>query len=88
MIRRPWYRRKTSPASCREVGRVLQNYLDSEMDPEWAARVGEHLEACKDCGLEEETYREIKSSLGRQQPSANDDAVARLREFGRSLTDD
>ncbi len=88
MIRRPWYRSKTSPASCREVGRVLQHYLDSEMDPEWAARVTEHLEACKDCGLEEETYREIKSSLARRQPSATDDAVARLREFGRSLTDD
>jgi anti-sigma factor RsiW len=88
MIRRPWYRRKTSPTNCREVGRVLQHYLDGEMDPDWAARVAEHLEACKDCGLEEKTYREIKSSLARQQPSANDDAVARLREFGRSLTDE
>jgi len=87
MIRRPWYRRKTSPASCREVGRVLQSYLDNDMDPEWAARVAEHLEACKHCGLEEATYREIKASLSRQKSSVNEDAVARLREFGRSLTD-
>lgn len=87
MIRRPWYRRKSSPTNCREVGRVLQHYLDNDMDPEWAARVAEHLEACKDCGMEEETYQEITLALSRQRPAVHDDAVSRLREFGRSLTD-
>ena len=87
MIQRPWFRRKSSPTNCREVGRVLQHYLDNDMDSEWAARVAEHLEACKDCGMEEETYQEIKLALGRQRPAVHDDAVSRLREFGRSLTD-
>ena len=87
MIQRPWYRRNSSPTNCREVGRVLQHYLDNAMGSEWAARVAEHLEACKDCGMEEETYQEIKLALGRQRPAVHDDAVSRLREFGRSLTD-
>ena len=87
MIQRPWYRHRNSPTNCREVGRVLQHYLDNDMDPEWAASVAEYLDACKGCGLERAAYREIKSTLGRQRPAMHDDAISRLREFGRSLTD-
>ncbi|MER6090345.1 anti-sigma factor family protein [Streptomyces bluensis] len=70
--------------SCAQVVRVLQAYLDGEMDDVTALRVRAHLDDCRDCGLEARTYREIKNALVRQErPDAR--AVARLRGFGESL---
>lgn len=87
MIRRSRLRRRGNrPVDCREVGRVLQSYLDGEVDADFAALIGEHLEACRDCGLESETYNRIKSSLARRLPAVDDDAIARLRSFGEELT--
>ncbi|WP_079085756.1 anti-sigma factor family protein [Streptomyces dysideae] len=69
---------------CAEVIRVLQAYLDGETDEVTARQVVEHLDDCRDCGLEADLYREIKNSLARQErPDAR--AVARLRGFGESL---
>ena len=45
MITRPWYRRNRSTVSCREVGKVLQSYLDSDVEPDFAAKIDEHLDA-------------------------------------------
>lgn len=70
---------------CVAVGKVLQRYLDGATDPETAALVGAHLDDCRRCGLEADTYRMIKAALAthRQPPPA--DAVQRLREFGLQL---
>ena len=89
MIRRSWRRRRSDrPADCREVGRVLQGYLDGEVEPDFAAKIDAHLEACRDCGLEAETYNRIKSSLARRHPAVDEEAIARLRAFGEELTGD
>ena len=87
MIRRRLLRRVSTEVNCREVGRVLQSYLDGEVEPGFATKIAEHLEKCKDCGLEEETYRRIKSSLADQDAHVDAEAVDRLREFGRRLSD-
>ena len=73
-------------ASCREAGRLMQAVMDGQADPVTISRVMNHLEACRRCGLEAETYRAIKASIVAQFPVAVDPvAVASLAEFGRSL---
>lgn len=86
MMSRSLFRRRRAEASCREVGRALQGFLDGEVEADFAEKISEHLEDCRRCGLEAETYRSIKRSLGRRQPAVDGDAVARLRAFGEELT--
>lgn len=78
-------RRPPGGIDCQQVGKLLQQYLDGYLDAERARRIDEHLEACRQCGLEAETYQEIKSRLAAQRPEVPADAVERLREFGERL---
>lgn len=71
---------------CRRVRRVLQSYLDGALEDATARRVARHLEGCRRCVREAETYLAIKDSLGRRQGSP--EAVQRLRDFGETLLDD
>lgn len=79
-------RKRNGPIDCRAVGRALQSYLDHDLDDDVAARIAEHLEACRHCGLEADTYRAIKRSLAAHRPAVDADAVERLRAFGDRLT--
>ena len=72
-------------ASCRETMRVLQSYLDGQVDDVTTRRVGAHLEACRRCGLEAGTYREIKAALARRAGQIDPAAVERLRAFGETV---
>lgn len=84
-----WRRqRHDAVASCREVGRVLQSYLDGYVDEVTLQRIRRHLDACRRCGLEAEIYSELKRSLTRRAGPVDPSTVARLVAFGRSLTDD
>ena len=88
MIRRRLLRRGNTEVNCREVGRVLQSYLDGDVESDFADKIAAHLEKCKDCGLEYETYSRIKDSLaGQSNDEIDADAIARLRDFGRDLTE-
>lgn len=76
-------------ASCREASRLLQFVLDGQTDAHTHARVLRHLDACKRCGLEAETYRAVKESLATQYTEPLDPrSVADLVEFGRRLTEE
>ncbi|MEM7141724.1 MAG: zf-HC2 domain-containing protein [Actinomycetota bacterium] len=86
MIGRSWFRRNKAEVNCREVGKVLQSYLDNDVEPDFAEKIAAHLEKCKDCGLEYETYSAIKTSLASQMPEVDAAAVDRLRSFGDQLT--
>lgn len=79
----PW-KRPERPARCREVGRVLQRYLDGEVDDLTARRVARHLEDCLRCGMAAETYAEIKRSLARRG-EVDHETVGRLKAFGEHL---
>lgn len=70
---------------CVAVGRLLQRYLDGATDAETAALVGAHLDDCLRCGLEADTYRQIKAALAAHRQPPPSDAVQRLREFGLQL---
>ena len=80
-----FHRRADRPMSCREVGRVLQRYLDHDLDDLTAQRILDHLHDCRRCGLEAAAYAEIKASLARRGDAVRDDAVRRLRAFGEQL---
>ena len=70
---------------CHEVGEVLQHYLDGHIDAERARRIEDHLEDCRRCGMEIETYERIKSTLAASRPEVPADSVERLRAFGERL---
>jgi Putative zinc-finger len=73
-------------ASCMQVMRILQSYLDGHTDEMTARRIARHLDACRRCGLEASTYREIKAALARQAAPLDEASLQRLRDFGSSLT--
>lgn len=74
-------------ASCREAARLMQTVLDGQADATTHQRVMRHLDACRRCGLEADTYRAIKTSITAQfSVEVDPKAVADLIEFGRSLT--
>lgn len=72
------------PRDCARVGKVLQQYLDSELDVATATEVLSHLEECRDCGLEAETYRRIKASVARSG-IPDPDSLQKLRAFAEEL---
>jgi hypothetical protein len=72
-------------ASCLQVMRVLQPYLDGYTDEVTARRVAKHLEACRRCGMEASIYREMKAALARHATPLDTDSLERLRQFSISL---
>jgi anti-sigma factor RsiW len=81
---------KLSRSECHQVAKVLQSYLDGETEPPTSSMVAAHLEVCRKCGLEANTYLAIKTALTSTAPevSAVDAAaVDRLRRFADGLSD-
>ena len=81
-------RRRQLPdhVDCRQVARVLQRYLDGEIDPVDVPAITEHLDACRECGLAEATYDRIKVALAQPSSAAVDPGVLqRLRAFTEGL---
>ena len=74
-----------APMTCAEAAAVLQQYLDGEIEQTEATRVTAHLEVCRSCGLEAETYERIKATIATRRHDVPADAVDRLRAFGASL---
>jgi len=70
---------------CRHVGKILQTYLDGQTDEHTTQRVALHLDACRRCGFEASTYRELKTSLRRRGTPIDEISLARLRSFANSL---
>jgi anti-sigma factor RsiW len=60
-----FHSRREARIGCMRVARVLQAYLDGEIDEATARRVWGHLEVCRRCGMKAGTYRSIKESIAR-----------------------
>ena len=86
MTRRRWYRLKSRSVNCRELGKVLQSYLDGDLEPDFADKISAHLENCRKCGLDLDTYQQIKDSLAAKLPEVDPEAISRLRQFGNELS--
>ncbi|MFN0090534.1 MAG: anti-sigma factor family protein [Acidimicrobiales bacterium] len=79
---------RSGPMSCKTVGRLLQAYLDGELDATRGEALAAHLEECRRCGLEAATYEQIKGALAARGRLPDDDAaVRRLQEFAQNLID-
>lgn len=77
-------RRMAMRMSCGEVGAVLQQYLDDELDPATSPLVEAHLEMCRRCGLEASIYSDVKGALA-HQGELPQESIRRLREFGERI---
>lgn len=78
-------RTPNEPLDCAAVGELLQHYLDHELDARRARLIAAHLDDCRRCGLEAETYERIRATLAAQRDAVPDETVERLRAFGRGL---
>jgi anti-sigma factor RsiW len=79
-----------SRSGCLRVARVLQSYLDGEVDDATSTMVAQHLEDCRRCGLEASTYRAIKTAITDPDPGGapvDAAAVERLRRFADGLSE-
>jgi anti-sigma factor RsiW len=66
---------------CRKVQPLLQQFLDGTLPAHLAAQVVAHVEACRRCGLEADTYQRLKSALGDLRSEPDPAAVGRLAVF-------
>lgn len=80
-----WWGRHRRELRCEEVASLLQGHLDGELDELRARIVARHLEDCRRCGLEADTYAAIKASLRRGAPPPPQAAVKRLHDFVQRL---
>ena len=80
--------RREAKMGCMAVARVLQAYLDGEVDETVARRVGAHLDVCRRCGMKADTYRTIKASLARGGTGWDDLTRRRLQECARRVGQD
>lgn len=86
---RPLRRPRSDVATCAEAMRNLQAFLDGEIRDELTLkRVEAHLEICRRCGLEAETYRAIKESLRMSGQAVDQGVVDRLTDFARRIEED
>ena len=77
--------------SCRKVAKILQGYLDGEVDGLTHDVVTAHLEMCRDCGLEADTYQAIKSALivtGERMVPVDPHVIERLSAFAAQVRED
>lgn len=73
-------------SECARVARALQSYLDGEVDPPTAAMVTAHLEICRRCGLQAQTYQAIKTAIATTgQADVDQAALGRLHAFAAGL---
>ena len=77
--------RRSDNMSCRQVGRVLQSYLDGELAYERRGGVLAHLEDCERCGLEADTIERMKTALRRRTPEVPLEVLDSLRSFSENL---
>ena len=84
----PGRRHPRPQLSCRQVGRLLQAYLDGQLHDARTVLVADHLDACLRCGLEASSYRWLKAELACLAPSDDERQLGRLRAFADELIDE
>ena len=77
--------RRRGGARCVEVGRQIQTYLDDGIDPVTAAKVSNHLEACRRCGLTAHDYRLLKTALAHSAAPLPTEPLQRLHTLASTL---
>lgn len=78
--------RRKGGARCIEIGRLIQSYLDGELDAASTAKVSQHLQACRRCGLTADDYRSLKVALAQTLMPLPTEPLARLQSLATRLT--
>lgn len=78
-------KRRLPSRRCLHVRRVVQTYLDGELDERTASVVAEHLDECRRCGMEADAFQAITAAIARSAAKAEPAAVERLRRLGEEL---
>ena len=55
-------------------------------EPKHSAQALDFITNCRKCGLDLDTYQQIKDSLAAKLPEVDPEAIARLRQFGNELS--
>ncbi len=74
--------------SCGDVLKVLQAYIDGEIDADTARKVASHLDQCHRCTDEEHIYQQIKTSLAQRRRHVDVEVLEQLMSFGERLKTD
>lgn len=77
--------RKKGGVTCLQVARFLQRYLDDQLDEGAAAMVAAHLDECRRCGLDAESYREVKVAVASRSRPPTPEQLERLTSFVAEL---
>lgn len=71
--------------SCRKAMKVMQAYLDGEVEENVAKKVAKHLNACEDCDKESLVFKKIKASLANRPENVNQEILNSLSAFTQDL---
>lgn len=63
---------------CRQVRRILQAFLDGEVEPRRAEMVAAHLESCSRCHVEADLLARVIEAIQRIRPDLDLAAYTRL----------
>ena len=79
---------QTERLGCRQVRKVLQAFLDGEIEAHRAELVAAHLESCSRCRVEADTLQRVITELRQHRPDLDLDAYTRLSDTLDRLTSD
>ncbi len=71
--------------SCKKMMKVIQSYLDGEVDEKVARKVAKHLNACVDCDEESTVFKNIKKSLANKPEHISPEILSSLTEFTKNI---
>ncbi len=73
---------------CMRVRRLLQSYLDGELDDEHgAAMVARHLQACRRCGMAADSIQFLKDHVARFRHDPSPEQAQRVERVIDELTE-
>lgn len=73
---------------CMRVGRLLQSYLDGELDDaHGAAMVARHLQACRRCGMAADSIQTLKNHVAGLRHDPDPEQVERIEQVIDELTE-
>ena len=81
MMRGEIMQRLRDHRECRRVRPLLQSFVDGSLDGSQRRQVIRHLEACRRCGLETDTYAALIDRLQDIDQPSDAAAIARLESF-------
>jgi anti-sigma factor (TIGR02949 family) len=80
-------RSRSNRTQCRHTRRVLQGYLDGEVDATTAWDVSRHLSGCEDCFRDADVLRTLKDVLSRLHEPPDPNVHERLLRIAAMLAD-